>query len=123
MPTIRVLVTFSKFEELIPKDEFTTPPSSPDQLITMDDSVNRVNGDLTHSSSSWLSWIKNSANKASKMSTTNSENNSSEAVIDPFLIPADYAWTSVDLKKHKSKEKHLKRGCRPIQNGSEHNDK
>ncbi|KAJ0787649.1 putative ankyrin repeat domain-containing protein [Helianthus annuus] len=29
IPTIRVLVTFTKFEELQPLDEFTTPPSSP----------------------------------------------------------------------------------------------
>ncbi|KAA8548457.1 hypothetical protein F0562_000141 [Nyssa sinensis] len=29
VPTIRVLVTFTKFEELQPLDEFSTPPSSP----------------------------------------------------------------------------------------------
>jgi hypothetical protein len=113
VPTIRVLVTFSKFEELVPKDVFATPPSSPNELLATE---NGANGDFTHSSGSWLSWIKNSANRVSKLSNLTPQcSNTTEDTADPFLIPADYTWTNVEVKKHKSKEKQPKRkGSKPV---------
>ncbi|KAJ0105204.1 hypothetical protein Patl1_18334 [Pistacia atlantica] len=52
VPTIKVLVTFTKFEELQPVDEFATPPSSPT-------AAGRESPSVTQStSSSWFQWIK-----------------------------------------------------------------
>ncbi|KAL2507304.1 Ankyrin repeat family protein [Forsythia ovata] len=52
VPTIKVLVTFTKFEELQPLDEFSTPPSSPTAAGRESPAV------MNPSSSSWFRWIK-----------------------------------------------------------------
>ncbi|KVI00294.1 ankyrin repeat domain-containing protein 13C-B-like [Cynara cardunculus var. scolymus] len=91
IPTIRVLVTFTKFEELQPLDEFSTPLSSP------------TDGDrnipATGSSSSWFQWIKAPYQQASSSSSA------LEQVEDPFVIPADYSWITAEAKKKKMQEK------------------
>ncbi|KAK8571715.1 hypothetical protein V6N13_047353 [Hibiscus sabdariffa] len=94
VPTIRVLVTFTKFEELQPVDEFSTPPSSP--------SAGQESPAATQASgSSWFQWIKTPYQRPS------SSNNSDkpENLQDPFAIPPDYTWITAEGKKKRMQEK------------------
>ncbi|KAG8080801.1 hypothetical protein GUJ93_ZPchr0007g3184 [Zizania palustris] len=93
VPTIRVLVTFTKFEELQPLEEFTTPPSSPD---------NSKSPVSQSSSSSWIQWIK--APYRQNSSTSPGPSSRVEDIQDPFVIPAEYVWTTPEEKKRKTKE-------------------
>ncbi|XAR62766.1 hypothetical protein NMG60_11017634 [Bertholletia excelsa] len=94
VPTIRVLVTFTKFEELQPVDEFTTPPSSP---------TGRESPAVTQSSSSsWFQWIKAPYQRPS---SSTSGYNRVENIQDPFAIPPDYTWVTAEAKKKKMQEK------------------
>ncbi|PKA58763.1 hypothetical protein AXF42_Ash000856 [Apostasia shenzhenica] len=93
VPTVRVLVTFTKFEELQPPspEEFCTPPSSPES-----ESPQR------HSSSSWAHWMTapyKSANSYFKASPD--PNSCSTDLEDPFTIPPNYVWTTPEAKKKK----------------------
>lgn len=94
IPTIRVLVTFTKFEELQAVDEFSTPPSSPTaqsrEIPTMNQSSN----------SSWFQWMKTPYNRASSSTSGKNDN-----VQDPFAIPSDYTWVTAEAKKKKMQEK------------------
>lgn len=95
VPTIRVIVTFTKFEELGPVDEFSTPPSSPSTIVRDSPSATSTSS----SGSSWLQWMKaplnRSATSAAKIDTLQ----------DPFLIPLDYTWVTPESKKKKMQEK------------------
>jgi len=93
VPTIRVLVTFTKFEELQPLEEFTTPPSSPD---------NSKSPAVQPSSSSWIQWIK--APYRQNFSTAPGPSSRVEDIQDPFTIPSDYVWTTPEEKKKKTRE-------------------
>ncbi|NP_001169588.1 Ankyrin repeat domain-containing protein 13B [Zea mays] len=93
VPTIRVLVTFTKFEELQPLDEFTTPPSSPD---------NSKSPAVQPSSSSWIQWIK--APYLQNLSTAPGPSSRVEDIQDPFAIPSNYVWTTPEEKKKKTQE-------------------
>lgn len=96
VPTIRVIVTFTKFEELPPLDEFATPPSSPSAAGRESPAV------AQSSSSSWFQWIK--APYRSSSSTVGSSSRV-ENTQDPFLIPPDYTWITAEAKKKKMQEK------------------
>lgn len=96
VPTIRVLVTFTKFEELQPVEEFTTPPSSPAQF--QDCKSKEPEG-----STSWISWMRNRGSQSS-----DSESRSFRDEVDPFLIPSDYAWVDATEKKRRLKAKKAK---------------
>lgn len=93
VPTIRVVVTFTKFEELQSADEFQTPPSSP---LHFEDAREDLG------STSWLSWMKGN-NGGSQASDTESQRFKDE--VDPFRIPTDYAWVDVNEKKRRMKKK------------------
>ncbi|MBA0558862.1 hypothetical protein Golob_015856, partial [Gossypium lobatum] len=95
VPTIRVLVSFTKFEELQPVDEFSTPPSSP--------GVGRESPAVTHvTGSSWFQWIKAPYHRPS---SSNYSHNKIENLQDPFAIPQDYTWITAEAKKKKMQEK------------------
>ncbi|MCO5589118.1 hypothetical protein L7F22_043084 [Adiantum nelumboides] len=104
VPTIRVIVTFTKFEELQPVDEFTTPPTTPDNFP---DVKAKDDADSSQAATSWFSWIKGSASTVARMS--GASEGSSEEASDPFVIPEDYVWTSMDAKKHRGKDKRTKK--------------
>ncbi|KAJ6951114.1 ankyrin repeat domain-containing protein 13C-A-like [Populus alba x Populus x berolinensis] len=53
VPTVRVLITFTKFEELQPSEEFSTPLSSPAHF---QDAKSKE----SEGASSWISWMKGS---------------------------------------------------------------
>lgn len=91
VPTIRVLITFTKFEELQPADEFSTPPSSPSHLQ-----------DSKSSDTSWYSWVRG------KQSSDSVDLKNSRDDIDPFHIPQDYTWVDANEKKRRLKAKRSK---------------
>ncbi|XP_075083796.1 uncharacterized protein LOC107816540 isoform X2 [Nicotiana tabacum] len=97
VPTIRVLVTFTKFEELQPLDEFLTPPSSPTP------SGKESPPEVQPSSSSWFQWIKAPYQRPS--SSTGSSSSLTNDVQVPFAIPRDYTWITAEAKKKKMQEK------------------
>ncbi|GFP94330.1 ankyrin repeat domain-containing protein 13b [Phtheirospermum japonicum] len=88
VPTIRVIVTFTKFEELQPLNEFSTPPSSPSAV--------ERNRSL---SSSWFQWVKSPYQRPN--SSTSGSGNRIENIQDPFAIPSDYKWVTAEEKKKK----------------------
>ncbi|KAG4983073.1 hypothetical protein AAZX31_10G117600 [Glycine max] len=90
--TVRVLVTFTKFEEMQHEnaDEFESAPSSPT-------SSDQENPEEEHSSS-WFGWIKT----PSRSSTTSAE--SSSKIFDDqdlFAIPSGYKWVTIEDKLKK----------------------
>jgi hypothetical protein len=97
--TVKVLVTFTKFEELPKIDEFESAPSS----RTSADFENAPEEEPSASSSStsqssWFQWIR-----------TPSQSNSSAAenynkAEDLFTIPPNYTWIAIDSKM-KAQEK------------------
>ncbi|KAG0491607.1 hypothetical protein HPP92_005005 [Vanilla planifolia] len=96
VPTIRVLVTFTKFEELQPTEEFSTPPSSPG---------NKSPSIVVQPSSSWLQWIKVPYRRNHLVDSTPPGSSFLENMPDPFLIPSDYRWTTPEEKKKRMQEK------------------
>lgn len=97
VPTIRVIVTFTKFEELQPIEEFSTPLSSPAHF---QDSKSKE----SEGSSSWISWMRGS--RGGQSSDGDSHRYKDE--IDPFLIPSDYTWIDANEKKRRMKAKKAK---------------
>ncbi|KAJ1692415.1 hypothetical protein LUZ63_009113 [Rhynchospora breviuscula] len=97
VPTIRVLVTFTKFEELQTSDEFATPPSSPTQFQDSGKAMKEQDG-----SSSWYSWVKGSRGVSS---SEGSDDRVLRDEPDPFIIPSDYTWVDANEKKRRLKAK------------------
>ncbi|XP_065030671.1 uncharacterized protein LOC135582179 [Musa acuminata AAA Group] len=95
VPTIRVLITFTKFEELQQSDEFSTPLSSPTHF-------QESKAKETEGSGSWYSWVKRSRGG---QSSDSSEGRSCKDEIDPFHIPSDYTWIDATEKKRRMKAK------------------
>lgn len=116
VPTIRVLVTFTKFEELqSPSEEFSTPLSSPAHF--QDAKSKEPEG-----SGSWMSWMKGSHGGQS----SDNEFHSFKDETDPFNIPSDYTWVDANEKKRRMKakkakiKKHKKQSAaRNLENGGE----
>ncbi|KAK7290454.1 hypothetical protein RIF29_04892 [Crotalaria pallida] len=96
VPTIKVLVTFTKFEELQPLDEFATPPSSPSATVHESPSASN------YLASSWFQWIKAPYRPSSSAAGFSSR---IENVQDPFAIPSDYTWVTAEEKKKKMQER------------------
>ena len=92
IPTVRVLVTFTKFEELQPSEEFSTPPSSP----VFHDAKSSDN-------SSWVSWMKGT--RGGGQSSDGDSNRYRDSEVDPFMIPSDYKWVDSAEKKRRMKAK------------------
>ena len=97
VPTIRVLVTFTKFEELQPVEEFSTPLSSPAHFYD-------AKSKESEGSSSWISWMKGSRGGQS----SDSDSHRYKDEVDPFSIPADYKWVDANEKKRRMKAKKAK---------------
>ncbi|CAN1199570.1 Ankyrin repeat domain-containing protein 13C [Linum perenne] len=80
VPTVRVVITFTKFAELKPVEHFYTPLSSP---RGEDDESSQNQKDAESRSSSWL---RRKQQQPVVAKTTVAE--------DPFRIPTGYTWTS-----------------------------
>ncbi|KAB1208146.1 Ankyrin repeat domain-containing protein 13B [Morella rubra] len=97
VPTIRVLVTFTKFEELQPSEEFSTPLSSPAHF---QDAKSKE----SEGSTSWISWMRGSHGGQS----SDSDSHRYKDEVDPFHIPSDYTWVDANEKKRRLKAKKAK---------------
>ncbi|KAF5794441.1 putative ankyrin repeat domain-containing protein [Helianthus annuus] len=110
VPTIKVLVTFTKFEESSP-EEFSSPLSSPAHF--QDVKTKEPEG-----SGSWISWMKGSHGGQS----SDNEVCSFKDETDPFNIQPDYTWVDAKRrmkpKKAKSK-KHKKQSARNAEIGGQ----
>lgn len=91
-------MTFTKFEELQPVEEFSTPLSSPAHF--QDAKSKEAEG-----SSSWLSWMRGGTRGGQ---SSDGESRSSKEEIDPFHIPSDYTWVDANEKKRRMKAKKAK---------------
>jgi hypothetical protein len=91
-------VTFTKFEELQPLDEFATPPSSPTQFLD-------AKGKESEGSGSWYSWVR--GGRGAQSSDSGDSRNWKDEV-DPFQIPSDYTWVDANEKKRRMKAKKAK---------------
>lgn len=92
VPTVKVVITFTKFVELQPVEKFYTPLSSPrhNEISDEDDNpLDKSNNTLTSSTS-------RSSNMKHKQPGAASQ--------DPFAIPKGYARTSIDDKGSKMKK-------------------
>lgn len=121
VPTVRVVVTFTKFVELQSTEQFFTPLSSPRHFVkgsSEDDqkSDTHYSPFLSSSSSSSMmasTWLRrNSSQSASKQQQQQQQRNSSSSssssvghqqLSDPFAIPIGYTLSSIDDKSSKMK--------------------
>ncbi|KAL9256435.1 Ankyrin repeat domain-containing protein [Drosera capensis] len=99
VPTIRVIVKFTKFKELQPVEEFSTPLSSPTHFQDA----------KTDESSSWISWVRR------KGTGENSESRHCGDDVNPFDVPSNYTWFDIKEKKRRSKAKIAKTKNIPVQ--------
>lgn len=93
-----MLVTFTKFEEIEPTDEFKTPLSSP---TASGYESPATASDFTNSSSSWFRRSRSNKDGSSSKSKT---------LQDPFAIPTGYTWVSLESKKRKQEKQKPKKG-------------
>ncbi|CAI8601942.1 unnamed protein product [Vicia faba] len=96
---VKVLVTFTKFEELPKVDEFESAPSSP----TSADLENPP----AQPSSSWFQWIRTPSQSSSSAAAE-----SYNTAQDLFTIPSNYTWTDLHSKM-KSSEKNKPKNTKP----------
>lgn len=101
VPTIRVIVTFTKFEELQTPEEFSTPLSSP---VYFQDAKSKE----SEGSTSWVSWMKGSRGMLSSDSDSRSHSHRYKDEADPFIIPSDYKWVDANERKRRMKAKRVK---------------
>ncbi|XP_021719716.1 ankyrin repeat domain-containing protein 13C-like [Chenopodium quinoa] len=100
VPTVRVVITFSKFVELQPTESFYTPLSSP-RFLSNGNSAFEEGENRTTPASSTSSWLRQSNSSRS----SNKTQQCPEALIsDPFAIPSGYSWESIDSKNRKMKK-------------------
>ncbi|XP_060191883.1 uncharacterized protein LOC132621574 [Lycium barbarum] len=106
VPTVRVVITFTKFVELQPIEQFYTPFSSPRHLLhggsEDDTSGSNYHSLPSSSSSSSSSWLSRSNSRSTSKQPQQSCNGGQQA--DPFAIPIGYSWSSFDEKNRKMKK-------------------
>ncbi|GMI91467.1 hypothetical protein like AT1G62050 [Hibiscus trionum] len=111
VPTVRVVITFTKFVELRSTDQFYTPLSSP-SLFSHGGGRGQAAED-PNSDNNNNPWFRQSNGRSVSMSKHQQQQRGSSStahLADPFAIPSGYTWTSVDdkcskLKKSKSTRK------------------
>ncbi|KAK3188388.1 hypothetical protein Dsin_027949 [Dipteronia sinensis] len=111
VPTVRVVITFTKFVELQSTEQFYTPLSSPRHFLRGGQSEDQKSD--THyssfpstSSSTWSSsaWLRRSGSQsASKQQQSSASVAQQQFEQDPFAIPSGYTWTSIEDKSSCSK--------------------
>ncbi|CAL5086493.1 unnamed protein product [Urochloa decumbens] len=103
VPTVRVVITFTKFVPLIEPEEFFTPMSSPSLLASPGPGSIMSKPD-THKSS-YLKW----SSKSSRSKPANLSQVADNA--DPFTVPSDYTWVnSLGSKNQDKKPSKSKKG-------------
>ncbi|CAJ2658359.1 unnamed protein product [Trifolium pratense] len=111
VPTVRVVITFTKFVELQPVEKFYTPFTSPRHLIASDNGDEEQNSETSYSSftSSWLR--RNNSQSGSSRNKQLQKSTSGALDLDPFVIPEGYTWSNSgdDKSKKLNKSKSLRR--------------
>lgn len=88
VPTVRVVVTFTKFVELQPVEKFYTPLSSPTHLLNADDDDPSGRSTCLRRTSTSHSWGGGSKHQQRSSSSSGALDS------DPFAIPVGYTWTN-----------------------------
>ncbi|XP_027331434.1 ankyrin repeat domain-containing protein 13C-like [Abrus precatorius] len=110
VPTVRVVITFTKFVELQPLEQFYTPFSSPRHLLSgrgdeQHKAETRCSSSSSSSSSSVAStWLRRNNSVSNGGNKQQQRCSSMPLDSEPFAIPAGYAWASVDDKSRKMKK-------------------
>ncbi|KAK6917285.1 Ankyrin repeat domain-containing protein 13 [Dillenia turbinata] len=107
VPTVRVVITFTKFVGLQPREEFFTPLSSPRHFSqcsssngSTEDENDRRRDSYSRSSPLIGSWLRRSNDRSSSLLKEPEQRQlSGSQQSDPFAIPSDYTWTTVDESK------------------------
>lgn len=99
VPTVKVVITFTKFVDLPPAEQFYTPLSSPRFLSVPGEDLSDADDkpDPRNSVSRPSSWLRR-AGKGSQRRIEEEE----QQMPDPFAIPIGYKWTSMSHNNHKS---------------------
>ncbi|KAF8090708.1 hypothetical protein N665_0469s0042 [Sinapis alba] len=109
IPTVKVVMTFSKFVHLRPMDQYYTPLSSPRHLSAAVEDQRDVESEETsdirrstssRSSFSASSWLRLNITGTGKSSLQRLEEEQAQ-LVDPFAIPTGYKWTSNSDKSGK----------------------
>ncbi|KDP20739.1 hypothetical protein JCGZ_21210 [Jatropha curcas] len=122
VPTVRVVITFTKFVELQPTEQFYTPLSSPRHFVhggRVESSEDDQKSDTHYSSlpscsssssSSSIStgWLRRNNNqsvsKQHHRCPPPAQQQQQQQQVDPFAIPSGYTWTNADDKSSKLKK-------------------
>ncbi|KAE9602051.1 hypothetical protein Lal_00040761 [Lupinus albus] len=107
VPTVKVVITFTKFVELQPVEQFFTPFSSPRHLITSSedgDEKQKPEESRYSTSSAPTTWLRRNNSQTTKQQQQKCSSMSLDS--DPFAIPDGYTWSStgVDDKSKKMKK-------------------
>ncbi|ESQ29215.1 hypothetical protein EUTSA_v10023357mg [Eutrema salsugineum] len=97
VPTVKVVITFTKFVDLPPAEQFYTPLSSPRFLSGEEQSDDDEKSNGRNSISQPSSWLRRTA----KCSQRRIEEE--QQTPDPFAIPIGYKWTSMSNSNSKMK--------------------
>ncbi|GFS29930.1 ankyrin repeat family protein [Actinidia rufa] len=103
VPTVRVVITFTKFVELQPTEQFYTPFSSPRHFVNERGSDEEPESSSSSASTSWLRRSTSRPSCSSKQWQWQ-QNYSMGQSSDPFAIPSGYTWSSFDEKNRKMKK-------------------
>ncbi|CAA7409074.1 unnamed protein product [Spirodela intermedia] len=99
IPTVRVVITFTKFVALPPLEQFFTPLSSPGE-ISEDGGDQEEEGSRRRRQSEDYGWCRRWGGRSTAASLKSvSPSPLPEELPEPFAIPSDYAWTSIAAKK------------------------
>ncbi|KAL1213278.1 hypothetical protein V5N11_022694 [Cardamine amara subsp. amara] len=102
VPTVKVVITFTKFVDLPPAETFYTPLSSPRLFSAAsceeEDQFEEDKTDARNSISRPSTWLRLATGKVSQRRIEEEE----QQVPDPFAIPIGYKWTSMSSNNSKS---------------------
>ncbi|XP_010474574.1 PREDICTED: ankyrin repeat domain-containing protein 13C-like [Camelina sativa] len=102
VPTVKVVITFTKFVELPPAETFYTPLSSPRFLNSAnstageEDQSDDEKPDARNSISRPSTWLRLASGKGSQRRIEEEE----QQMPDPFAIPIGYKWTSMSSRNN-----------------------
>nr|CAD1840975.1 unnamed protein product [Ananas comosus var. bracteatus] len=115
VPTVRVVITFTKYVPLQQPEQFFTPLSSPRLLSALEEKENVANNKeeetrkADSNMSSWLRW-NSSTPKPSLTKSKSSRPSQPSDHSDPFLIPSDFTWISASSKNRELKKSKSRKG-------------
>ncbi|XP_021650133.2 uncharacterized protein LOC110642397 isoform X2 [Hevea brasiliensis] len=113
VPTVRVVITFTKFIELQSTEQFYTPVSSPRHFVrggrvasSEDDQKSDTHYLSLPSTSSSIStgWLRRNNSQSASKQHQRCPPHSMGQQLDPFTIPSGYTWTNADDKSSKMKK-------------------